>query len=224
LDLKTFRETAISPSMLRSFHFCQAQPIVMKRARDLGLRVRSMKIGASRHETDLSWHTDLLDLEPVEVYTVEEALGYLEDTVRGALRKKLVLANTFRVRTFASIVPELIPGRGLLGYPDAVDCTGREPIVVEAKYSMPPLRGGVWSGHKLQLLGYLAGIAELGWVEPVGRVVYWNQVAEVCYTKEEESYLHQVARRLDAVEKGVVLEPSYRCGDCVWWEVCLWQR
>jgi hypothetical protein len=69
-----------------------------------------MRVGMSKHETDLSWHNNLLDLEPIEVYTVEEALGYLEDSVREALRKRLVLANTFRVRTFASIVPNLIPG------------------------------------------------------------------------------------------------------------------
>ncbi len=60
------------------------------------------------------------------------------------------MANTFRVRTFASIVPELIPGRGLLGYPDAVDCTGREPVVVEAKYNMPPTRGDTWPGDRLE--------------------------------------------------------------------------
>jgi len=57
LDLKTFSENAISPSMLRSFEFCEAQPIVKKRARDLGLRLRGMKVGASRHKVDLSWWT-----------------------------------------------------------------------------------------------------------------------------------------------------------------------
>jgi hypothetical protein len=127
LDLKTFRESAISPSMLRSFHFCEAQPIVCKQARRQNLRVRGMKMGTSRH-TNLSVQTNLLDLEPVDVFTVDEDPGFLEDSIRGALRKRRVLANTFRVRTFASIVPELVPGRGLLGYPYAVDCTGGEPV------------------------------------------------------------------------------------------------
>ena len=210
--------------MLRSFHFCEAQPTVRRQARQLGLRVRNMRVGMSKHETDLSWHANLLDLEPVEVYTVEEALGFLEDAVRGALRKKTVLANTFRIRTFATIIPELITRRGLLGYPDAVDCTGKEPVVVEAKYSMPPLRGGIWSGHRLQLLAYLAGIAELGWVEPLGKVMYWNRVEEVRYTYEEEAYLRSVAERLDATQKGASLNPSYRCDDCVCMEVCPWRR
>jgi CRISPR/Cas system-associated exonuclease Cas4 (RecB family) len=211
--------------MLRSFFFCEVQPIVQKQARELGLCVRGIKIGASKHEIDLSWYNNLLDLEPVEVYTVEEVLGYLENSVRAALRMKTVLANVFRVRTFASIVPKLIPGRGLLGYPDMVDCTGSRPVVVEAKYSMPPPDGGAWPGHRLQLLGYLAGIAELGWTEPVGKVVYWgNHVAEIRYTEEEEEYLRSVARRLDVAQNDGPLKPSYRCDDCVWQEVCPWAR
>jgi CRISPR/Cas system-associated exonuclease Cas4 (RecB family) len=127
------------------------------------------------------------------------------------------------VRTFASIVRELVPGRGLLGYPDMVDCTEGQPVVVEAKYSPSPVEGGAWSGHRLQLLGYLAGIAELGWVEPVGRVVYWHRkVVEIQYTEEEEAYLLSVAKKLDAAQKGGPINPSYRCDDCPWWEVCEW--
>jgi CRISPR/Cas system-associated exonuclease Cas4 (RecB family) len=97
--------------------------------------------------------------------------------------------------------------------------------VVEAKYSTPPIDGGMWSGDRLQLLGYLAGIDELGWVESIGKVIYHgNQVAEIRYTEENAAYLRSVAEKLDTVQDGGVVTPSYRCDDCVWEEVCPWAR
>lgn len=116
-DVKTFRESAISPSRLRSFLFCEAQPLA-RQATPRPHTSETVKTGSVRHQLDLSWQIERLgQLEPVEVHTVGEALGYLKDALRGALWRKIVLANTFEARTFASIVPEIVPGRGLLGYP-----------------------------------------------------------------------------------------------------------
>ena len=152
MDLKEFCSSAISPSRLRSFLFCEAQPLV-ERQRHRPRTGRSTKVGSVQHQVDLSWQVERLgDLEPVEVYTVGEALAYLEDTIRVALRRGVVLANTCSVRTFASVVRELISGRGLLGYPDALDCRDGEVtvgrgvvplvceslMVLEAAYLPPP--------------------------------------------------------------------------------------
>ena len=222
--MKEFQKNALTPSELGSFYFCEAQPIVRNRARELGLLPRGMRAGHVRHEVDLSWHVDQLGvLETVEVYTVDEALAWVESTLRRALGRNLVLANTLCTRTVASIVPELIPGRGLLGYPDALDCTGREPVVIEAKYTAPPLNGA-WPGDALQVLGYLAGVAELGWVEPVGRIYYRGRVEEVVFSGCEASRLRRAATRLDEVDNGAEPVPSRRCGECWWCELCPWRR
>jgi hypothetical protein len=182
------------------------------------------KAGSVRHQVDLSWHVDRLgELEPIQVYTVGEALDFLKAALRGALWRRVVLANTFQVRTFASIVPELVPGRGLLGYPDAVDCRDGSPVIIEEKGTAAPSMGGVWPGHRLQVLGYLAGLVELGYPEPQARVVYRDSICAVGYTASGARWLRSVAHRLDEVENGAAPRPSRNCGGCLWSEACPWK-
>ena len=133
-----------------------------------------------------------------------------------------MLANTFHVRTFASIVPELVPGRGLLGYPDAVDCRDGSPVIVEEKHTTPPVVGGLWPGDRLQVLGYLAGLVELGFPEPKAMVFYRDSVSAVGCTSSDARWLRGVALRLYEVENVAPPRPSHRCDQCLWAETCPW--
>jgi len=210
-ELADFRRSAISPSRLRLFCYCESAAVLERHNAGGGFWSTSAAFrGFLEHEIQAKEQLALLgQLEPVEVWTVGEAMDFLMITIRRALRERIILANSADIHTFCTIVPELVPGRGCYGYPDALDCRdGASPVVVEAKYRISPLLGPARAADKIQCAAYLAGLVELGFTDAHARIAYrdsWGRGADVklSYTAELEAKLKAVARRLDSVEKGL---------------------
>jgi len=230
-ELADFRRSAISPSRLRLFCYCESAAVLERQAsRDDPWLTTAALRGFLRHEIHAKEQIALLgQLEPVEVWTVGEAMDFVEITIRRALRQRIILANSANIRTFCTIVPELVPGRGCYGYPDALDCrNGASPVVVEAKYRMFAPLGPAWTADKIQCAAYLAGLVELGFTDVHARIAYRDSCdrggdVSLSYTAELEAKLKAIARRLDSVEKGldepVSGDPS-RCPFCMFRYIC----
>jgi len=147
--------------------------------------------------------------EPVVVWTVGEAMDLLRITIHEALRKRIILANSADIRTFCTIVPQLVPGRGCYGYPDALDCrNGTIPVIVEAKYVSSRLPARTRAADEIQAAAYLAGVIELGFADAYAEIIYRDRSGRqtqvrMPYTAELERRLKAIARRFDSVEKGL---------------------
>jgi len=218
-DLVEFRRSAICPSRLRLFCYCECAAMLDRHALKFDLWPSPGAFrGFVRHEIHARKQIELLgQLDPVVVWTVGEAMDFLKVTISRALRERIILANSADIRTFCTMVPELVPGRGCYGYPDALDCrNGTSPVVVEAKYCMSRLPAYAWAADEVQAAAYLAGMVELGFPDAHASIIYRDRGGgeadiKLPYTPELETRLKATARRLDSVERGLD-EPIPRGG------------
>lgn len=230
-ELADFRRSAISPSRLRLFCYCELAAVLERRAAEGPcLPIPAALRGFLEHEIQAKEHIALLgQLEPVEVWTVGEAMDFVRITIRRALEQRIMLANSNHIHTFCTIVPELVPGRGCYGYPDALDCRdGTSPMVVEAKYRASPLPGPARAADQIQCAAYMAGLVELGFTDAHARIAYRDACGrggdvKLSYTAEVEAKLKAVARRFDSVERGLdepISGDPRRCPFCRFKYVC----